>query len=162
MNTEGLMPSPKTRVLILGGGFGGLHGALHLDKTIAAEPDVEVTLVGRDELFSGGQFYPRRDWLADFTPHLRYNFATGTRGMTYGDGGAEVTATGIGPPDLSHTFKINLQDATGGRWLIDDNAAPGVETRYLHLSCAGMDSPDLGLNSVNGMPGVSWFFDDTQ
>ena len=48
MNIEGLSPSPKTRVLILGGGFGGLYGALHLDKTIAVEPNVEVTLVGRE------------------------------------------------------------------------------------------------------------------
>jgi len=54
MNTESLIPSPKTRVLILGGGFGGLYGALHLDKTIAAEPNVEVTLIGRENfmLFS--------------------------------------------------------------------------------------------------------------
>jgi hypothetical protein len=162
MNNEGLSPSAKTRVLILGGGFGGLYGALHLDKTIAAEPDVEVTLVGRDELFSGGQPSPREGWLADLTPHLRYNFATGTRWISYVDGGAEVTATGIGPPDLSHTLEINLQADTGVRWLIDGNAAPSVETRYLHLSCAGMDSPNLGLNSVNGMPGISWFSDDTQ
>jgi hypothetical protein len=35
---------PKTRVLILGGGFGGLYAALHLDKTIACDPDIEVTL----------------------------------------------------------------------------------------------------------------------
>src|ERR1043166_3208820 len=40
--------SSKTRVLILGGGFGGLYAALHLDKTIAAEPNVEVTLVSRE------------------------------------------------------------------------------------------------------------------
>src|SRR6266404_9294082 len=48
MNIEGLSPSPKTRVLILGGGFGGLYAALHLDKAIAAEPNVEVTLVSRE------------------------------------------------------------------------------------------------------------------
>jgi NADH dehydrogenase len=38
----------KTRVLILGGGFGGLYAALHLDKTIARDQDIEVTLVSRD------------------------------------------------------------------------------------------------------------------
>ena len=32
-------------MLIIGGGFGGLYAALHLDKTIAAEPNVEATLV---------------------------------------------------------------------------------------------------------------------
>ena len=38
----------KTHVLILGGGFGGLYAALHLDKTIARDQDIEVTLVSRD------------------------------------------------------------------------------------------------------------------
>jgi NADH dehydrogenase len=41
------MPN-KTRVLILGGGFGGLYAALHLDKTIARDRDIEVTLVRRE------------------------------------------------------------------------------------------------------------------
>ena len=116
----------------------------------------------RDELFSGAQFYPRRDWLADLTPHLRYNFATGTRRIPHVDGGAEVTATSMGPPDLSPTFEFNLQAATGMSWLIEDDVTPRVETRYLRLSCAGMDSPNLGLNNVNGIPGISWFSDDTQ
>jgi len=40
--------SPKTRILVLGGGFGGLYAALTLDKTFAADPNVEVTLVSRD------------------------------------------------------------------------------------------------------------------
>jgi NADH dehydrogenase len=48
MRTESLAPFAKTRVLILGGGFGGLYAALHLDKTIAADPNVEVTLVSRE------------------------------------------------------------------------------------------------------------------
>ena len=41
---------PK-RILILGGGFGGLYAALHLDRTLAREPGVEVTLVNRDNFF---------------------------------------------------------------------------------------------------------------
>ncbi|MFZ3374659.1 MAG: NAD(P)/FAD-dependent oxidoreductase [Chthoniobacterales bacterium] len=38
----------KTRVLVLGGGFGGLYAALHLDKTIARDQEIEVTLVSRE------------------------------------------------------------------------------------------------------------------
>src|ERR1700681_512879 len=41
------MPN-QTRVLILGGGFGGLYAALHLDRTIARDQDIEVTLVSRE------------------------------------------------------------------------------------------------------------------
>lgn len=41
----------KTQVLILGGGFGGLYAAMHLDKTLARDPNVEVTLINRDNFF---------------------------------------------------------------------------------------------------------------
>ena len=43
--------SDKTRILILGGGFGGLYVALELEKTLARDPDIEVTLVNRDNFF---------------------------------------------------------------------------------------------------------------
>lgn len=48
MNAEDRNLTNKTRVLILGGGFGGLYAALHLDKTIARNRDIEVTLVSRE------------------------------------------------------------------------------------------------------------------
>src|SRR5437763_8746607 len=42
---------PKKRILILGGGFGGVYAALRLDKTLARDADVEVTLVNRENFF---------------------------------------------------------------------------------------------------------------
>ena len=112
----------------------------------------------RGELFSGGQFSPTSEWLVGLTPHLRYNFATGTRLVPFVDGGAGVSATSIGPPDLSHYFEFNLQAGAGVRWFIKDNIAITVEARYLPMSCAGLSTPNLGLNNINGMVGVSWFF----
>jgi len=41
----------KTRILILGGGFAGLHAAIHLDDTLARDPETEITLVNRDNFF---------------------------------------------------------------------------------------------------------------
>ena len=41
-------PAVRTRIVILGGGFGGLHSALHFEKTIATDPEIEVTLVSRE------------------------------------------------------------------------------------------------------------------
>ena len=112
----------------------------------------------RVEFLSGAEFSPKDEWLVGLTPHLRYNFATGTHWVPYFDAGAGVTATSIGPPDLSHTFEFNLQAATGVRWFIRDNLALSLEARYLHMSCAGLSTPNLGLNNVNGMVGLSWFF----
>lgn len=40
------------RILILGGGFGGLYTALELEKRLRHRPDVEITLVNRDNFFS--------------------------------------------------------------------------------------------------------------
>jgi NADH dehydrogenase len=37
----------KTQILILGGGFGGLYVALRLDRTLAKNPDCQVTLVSK-------------------------------------------------------------------------------------------------------------------
>jgi len=39
------------RVLILGGGFGGIYAALELEKVLARHEDLEVTLVTRDNFF---------------------------------------------------------------------------------------------------------------
>ncbi len=38
----------KTRIVILGGGFGGVYTARHLEKLCRGRPDVEITLVSRD------------------------------------------------------------------------------------------------------------------
>lgn len=112
----------------------------------------------RLELFSGAQFSPSSEWLVGLTPHLRYNFATGTRWIPFIDGGAGVTATGIGPPDLSGTFEFNLQAGVGVQWFLKDNVALSLEARYVHWSCAGISNPNLGLNGVTGMLGISFFF----
>src|SRR2546423_146482 len=40
--------APKTRILILGGGFGGVYTARHLETLCKHRPDVEITLVSRD------------------------------------------------------------------------------------------------------------------
>ena len=112
----------------------------------------------RLELFTGAQFSPRSEWLVGLTPHLRYNFATGTRWIPFLDGGAGVTATGIGPPDLSGTFEFNLQAGVGVQWFLKENVALNLEARYVHWSCAGLSTPNLGLNGVTGMLGLTFFF----
>jgi len=45
------MTHQRYYILILGGGFGGLYAALQLDKTLARDPNVTITLVNRDNFF---------------------------------------------------------------------------------------------------------------
>jgi lipid A 3-O-deacylase len=112
---------------------------------------------GRLELFGGGEYSPADEWVIGLTPHLRYNFATGARWVRFLDIGAGVTATGIGSPDLSGIFEFNLQAAAGVHWFLRDNFALTGEVRLMHLSCAGIHSPNLGANNVAFMIGVTWF-----
>jgi NADH dehydrogenase len=41
----------RKRIIILGGGFGGLYAALRLEKTLARDPEVEILLVNRENFF---------------------------------------------------------------------------------------------------------------
>ena len=68
-----------------------------------------------------------------------------------------VTATGIGPPDLSGTFEFNLQAGGGFHWFLKDNVALTAEARHVHWSCAGIHKPNLGLNGVIGFLGLTFF-----
>jgi len=46
MSTNG-----RTQIIILGGGFGGVYAAMHLEKQLAHEPNVDITLVNRENFF---------------------------------------------------------------------------------------------------------------
>jgi hypothetical protein len=112
----------------------------------------------RLEVFTGAQFSPEVEWFVGLTPHLRYNFATGTRWIPFVDIGAGVTGTGIGPPDLSGTFEFNLQGGAGVLFFLENNLALTLDVHFTHWSCAGIHKPNLGLNGVTGMLGVTFFF----
>jgi opacity protein-like surface antigen len=112
----------------------------------------------RLEVFGGAEFSPGDEWVIGLTPHLRYNLSTGSRWVPFLDIGAGVTATGIGPPDLSNTFEFNLQGGGGVHYFLRENLALTLSVHYLHMSCAGISQPNLGLNGVTGMLGLTWLF----
>jgi NADH:ubiquinone reductase (H+-translocating) len=39
------------KIYILGGGFGGIYSAMELEHRLAADRDIEITLVNRDNFF---------------------------------------------------------------------------------------------------------------
>jgi NADH dehydrogenase len=41
----------RKQILILGGGFGGVYAALELQKKLARDPDIQITLVNRENFF---------------------------------------------------------------------------------------------------------------
>jgi hypothetical protein len=44
-------PLKRTKIVILGGGFGGIYAALEFEKLLRRRRDIEVTLVSRDNFF---------------------------------------------------------------------------------------------------------------
>src|SRR6478609_4445061 len=57
----------KTKIVIAGGGFAGLYAAKYLNKRLARRPDIDVTLVSRENFIlftpmlhevAGGDLYP--------------------------------------------------------------------------------------------------------
>jgi lipid A 3-O-deacylase len=112
----------------------------------------------RLELFGGIEFSPKSEWLLGVAPHLRYDFATGTRFVPFIDAGCGVTATSIGPPDLSNVFEFNLQATGGTHYFVRENLAVTLEARFLHMSCAGITSPNRGLNGILGSVGLTVLF----
>ena len=112
----------------------------------------------RGEFFGGAQFSPSDEWLVGLVPHLRYLLATGSPWMPFLDVGAGVAATGIGAPDLSGTFEFNLQAGVGTHYFLRNDLALTVEVRLFHLSCAGINQPNQGLNNVMGLVGLTKLF----
>jgi opacity protein-like surface antigen len=112
----------------------------------------------RLEAFGGSQYSPTTDFVFGVTPHLRYDFATGTRWVPFVDAGAGLTATDISRPDLSNTFEFNLQVGAGLHCRLSPHWALTVEERYFHISDAGLTHPNHGLNGAMGMIGLTRFF----
>lgn len=63
------VPPGQKHVVILGGGFGGVHAAIEFEKTLARDSNVTVTLVNRENFFL-------------FTPML-HEVASGDLDMTH-------------------------------------------------------------------------------
>jgi lipid A 3-O-deacylase len=110
------------------------------------------------EIFGGGQYRPESAYFIGGGPHIRYDFASGHRWMPFLDLGAGATATDIRSGDISTTFEFNLQAGAGAHFFLRDNLALTVQARLIHFSNAGMQFPNLGVNSLTGLIGVSWFF----
>jgi hypothetical protein len=110
------------------------------------------------ETFGGVQFHPNAAYLVGLGPHLRYNFAPGHRWIPFLDLGAGGTLTDIQSGDLSTTFEFNLNAAVGAHYFLRDDLGLSFECRFTHLSNAGLDYPNLGVNTVTFLFGLSFYF----
>ncbi|MFW6323501.1 MAG: acyloxyacyl hydrolase [Desulfovibrionales bacterium] len=111
----------------------------------------------RGELFAGLQYDPDCRYVTGLTPIFRYNFTGGDRLIPFLEGGAGVTLTNIGEPDLGSTFEFSPQGGTGFSYFLRDSLALTASFRFIHLSNAGMELPNTGVNTFMLLFGLSWF-----
>ena len=157
----------------IGGGpgvaiFGGRHyhdvvlGNLHVGTMLTGPLAKDHFWTGNFELlgtlFGGEQFNHHAAYVVGIAPLLRYNFATGSPFVPFVDGGAGVTLTDIRKPDLSTDFEFNVQAGIGVQWFFKPNMAASLQGRWLHLSNAGIDNPNRGVNTTMILLGLNWFF----
>jgi lipid A 3-O-deacylase len=112
----------------------------------------------RAELFGGAQFNSDVRYLVGALPVLRYNFATASRWVPFADLGGGVCVTDIGSPDLGGTFQFNEQAGIGSHIFLRPKTAVTIEGRFIHISNAGLSTPNGGLNAALFSAGLTWFF----
>jgi hypothetical protein len=115
-----LLPAPGgRRVVIVGGGWGGLTAARHLRRLA---PELEVLLIDRDTAFRSLPL--SNSWLVDRTPDapLQQDYATAARAWGYGRCGPKSP-----PIDRERRRLHTAQGALGYDWLI---LAAGIRHDY--------------------------------
>lgn len=137
-------------------------GAFHAWKMAWSEDSTSCPFLQRlevaGEAWGGTQYNPDPGYVTGLTPFFRYHVWPGARWDPFFDAGAGVTLTDIGEPDLSTKFEFNLQAGAGIHWRVAEKMALTVQARYIHLSNAGIDFPNGGVNSFVFSGGVTWFF----
>lgn len=115
------------------------------------------------EAFGGGIFEGPGSGLVGGSLLLRYNFVQpestvvpyfqiGAGGL-YSDAAKDHSQRLIGSD-----FEFNLQASIGVRWFCTPSCAVTLEGGYRHISNADMADRNVGVDSLGGMVGVSFFF----
>jgi lipid A 3-O-deacylase len=74
----------------------------------------------------------------------------------FGGGGAIYTNLNL--PDMGSRYNGNFQGGAGFNYFLSRNIAIDFNARYHHISNAGSASPNMPLNSVKAMIGISHFW----
>lgn len=109
-------------------------------------------------VFGGAQVEPHSRYLVGFNPGARYHFMNGSRVVPFIGLSAGVAATDIKEPDLSTIFQFNEQYGMGLHWYVKDEFALSLEYRLMHISNAGIEQPNNGVNSNLILAGLHWRF----
>ena len=138
--------------------FATIHGGWIVSDVVMKDSPLRGNWEVLVEGFSGVQINHSHAYLAGIDGFIRYNIATGTRFVPFMEIGAGLMATDIGKPDLGGDFQFGEKAGIGAHYFFTENIAATLECRLMHISNAGLSKPNLGVNSVPILLGISYFF----
>ncbi|MBW2029665.1 MAG: acyloxyacyl hydrolase [Deltaproteobacteria bacterium] len=105
------------------------------------------------------------DYMAGITLLLRYNLLQpGWRLIPYVQLGAGVIYNDIHREDsqglVGQSLEFTPQASAGLRYLINKNWSVDLEAMFHHVSNAGLDDRNIGVNSGGGFLGLTYYFDN--
>lgn len=90
---------------------------------------------------------------------FRYNFVTGTRWVPFFEAGVGILQWGLLlERDLNSQFNFTILAGPGINYFLTDHLAIVGQAGLHHISNAHRKSPNVGVNSVMGLLGVSYYF----
>ena len=96
-------------------------------------------------------------YLFGVLPVLRYNFTILQKAVPFLNIGAGIAYTNIDEPDLSTHYQFNSQAGCGIHYFLRSDFALTWQYRLLHVSNAGIEEPNDGINAHLVLFGFNWF-----
>jgi opacity protein-like surface antigen len=112
------------------------------------------------EGFGSTIFRGEGNYIAGGTLWLRYNLVSRSScGLVpYAQVGGGFVSTDINHGIVGQPFNFNLDLGVGVRYFVGRNWSINLEYRYQHISNAGLNQHNLGINADGPILGVSYFF----
>lgn len=88
---------------------------------------------------------------------LKYNFTAGKRIAPYVEGGAGLLFTNHDVPFGTNSVNFTPQAAVGLQFFLREGRSVNIAARYVHISNAGLASPNPGINTVQFTIGYHWW-----
>lgn len=109
---------------------------------------VPVTVVFQQNTVYGGGFSPIL---------LRWNFTSGHKVAPWFELGGGVLFTTSDVPGFTNNVNFTPQAAIGLNIFRSQKRSVDLSFKYLHISNAGLATPNPGLNTLQGMIGLHWY-----
>ena len=102
-------------------------------------------------------FEPKSGIAGGLTPLIRYNFLAGDRLVPFAQLGAGILVLDFDLRRQADGFNFTLQSGLGFHYFLSERTALTGEWRYHHISNAGINRPNIGINGSVVLFGVTVF-----